>query len=325
MKHRDYVERLRQDPEYVAAEEELRPYLDLADDVLDLRLENGWTQAEVARRAGTRQPNISRIEDGRANPTLKFLHKLAKALGARLVVHLESPVIGDVSPSVTLQNDADYEAALAEIDRLFNAEPGTPEGARLEVLMILVEAYEDEHCPVPLPDPIDAIKYHMESRGLSSKDLEPCIGSPAWVSEVLDRRRALTLQMIRDLETKFGIPAEILIQPYELAGRGAIATALCPASISEWDDGQVGVELHRLFLEVYRSVCLWQVSVDAPDVQETCDTGRKDWMVTDTATSWSAGELREPGGPASPLCYAIEFSQSPNTTYAQTFRLEETA
>ena len=153
MKHREYVERLRQDPEYVAAEEELRPYLDLANDVLDLRLENGWTQAELARRAGTRQPNISRMEDGLANPTLKFLHKLAKALGARLVVHLESPVIGDVSPSVTLQNDADYEAALAAVDRLFNAAPNTQKSDRLEALLALVEAYEEKHHPFPLPDP----------------------------------------------------------------------------------------------------------------------------------------------------------------------------
>ena len=116
-----------------------------------------------------------------------------------------------------IRDDKDYESALAEIERLFDAQPGTPQGDRLEVLSILVEAYEDRHYPVPLPDPIEAIQYHMESRGLSRRDLEPYIGTRARVSEILNRRWSLTLRMIHRLQAGLGIPAEVLIQPYELA------------------------------------------------------------------------------------------------------------
>jgi HTH-type transcriptional regulator/antitoxin HigA len=119
----------------------------------------------------------------------------------------------DVKP---IRSEGDYEATLAEIERLFDAQPGTPEGDRLEVLAILVEAYEDRQHDLPLPDPIEAIRYHMESRGLSRRDLEPYIGTRARVSEILNRRRPLTLRMIQKLEAGLGIPAEILIQPYEL-------------------------------------------------------------------------------------------------------------
>ncbi|MBW1675413.1 MAG: helix-turn-helix domain-containing protein [Deltaproteobacteria bacterium] len=114
-----------------------------------------------------------------------------------------------------IKTTADYEAALEEIEQLFQAEPGTPEGDRLEVLTTLVEAYEDQHYNLPLPDPVDAILYHMESRGLSRRDLEPYIGSRARVSEILNRKRPLSLDMIRRLSTGLGIPAEVLIQPYE--------------------------------------------------------------------------------------------------------------
>jgi HTH-type transcriptional regulator/antitoxin HigA len=127
-----------------------------------------------------------------------------------------------------IRDEADYDAALEEIERLFDAVPGTPEGDRLEVLSILVEAYEDEHYPVSLPDPIEAIRYYMESRGLSRSDLEPYIGSRARVSEILNRRRPLTLRMVRNLEAGLGIPAEILIQPYDLASaeeKGESATS----------------------------------------------------------------------------------------------------
>lgn len=113
-----------------------------------------------------------------------------------------------------LKNEADYQAALVEIERLFNAAPDTPEGDRLEVLATLVEAYEERHYGIPLPDPIEAILYHLESRGLSRKDLEPYIGSRARVSEVLKRKRPLTMAMIRNLHQGLGIPAEVLIQPY---------------------------------------------------------------------------------------------------------------
>jgi HTH-type transcriptional regulator/antitoxin HigA len=119
----------------------------------------------------------------------------------------------DIKP---VKTEADYEAALAEIDRLFNAEPGTPEGDRLEVLATLVEAYEDEHYALPLPDPIEAIAYYVESRGLTRQDLEPYLGSRARVSEILNRRRPLSLEMIRKLNAGLGIPAEVLIRPYEL-------------------------------------------------------------------------------------------------------------
>ena len=115
-----------------------------------------------------------------------------------------------------IKNDADYEAALAEIDRLFDAEPDTPEGDKLEVLVTLVEVYEDKHYDLPPPDPIDAIEYYIDSRGLSHKDLVPYIGHRAHVSEVLNRQRPLSLSMIRNLSAGTGIPASILIQPYEL-------------------------------------------------------------------------------------------------------------
>ena len=113
-----------------------------------------------------------------------------------------------------IKNDADYQAALGEIERLFDAAPDTPEGDRLEVLTALVEAYEERHYSIPLPDPVEAILYHMESRGLSRRDIETYIGSRARVSEVLNRKRPLTVEMIRNLNKGLGIPAEVLIQPY---------------------------------------------------------------------------------------------------------------
>ena len=117
----------------------------------------------------------------------------------------------DIKP---IKTENEYEAALKEIERLFNAEPGTPDGDRLEVFVTLVEAYEEEHYPIPLPDPIEAIFYYMESRGLTRADLEKYIGSRARVSEILNRRRPLTLSMIQRLHIGLGIPAEILVKPY---------------------------------------------------------------------------------------------------------------
>jgi len=113
-----------------------------------------------------------------------------------------------------IKNDADYQAVLEEIERLFDAAPDTPEGDRLEVMVTLVEAYEEKHYSIPMPDPIEAILYHMESRGLSRRDLELYIGSRARVSEVLNRKRPLTMEMIRNLHKGLGIPAEVLIQLY---------------------------------------------------------------------------------------------------------------
>lgn len=113
-----------------------------------------------------------------------------------------------------IKNETDYQAALEEIDSLFDAAPDTPEGDRLEVLTTLVEAYEERHYSIPMPDPIEAIVYHLESRGLARRDLEPFIGSRARVSEILNRKRPLTMEMIRNLHKGLGIPAEVLIQPY---------------------------------------------------------------------------------------------------------------
>src|SRR5919204_4853897 len=119
----------------------------------------------------------------------------------------------DIHP---IRTEAEYEAALAEIERLFDAAPHTPEGDRLEVLATLVEAYEEQHYSIPAPDPIEAIKYHLESRGLCRRDLEPYLGSRARVAEVLNRKRPLSLQMIRRLHAGLGIAAEVLIQPYSV-------------------------------------------------------------------------------------------------------------
>lgn len=114
----------------------------------------------------------------------------------------------DIKP---IKTEADYDAALREIDRLFDAGENSPEDDRLEVLITLVEAYEEEHYPVPPPDPIEAIKFRMEQQGLTRKDLEPLIGQRGRVAEVLNRKRPLTLPMIRRLSATLKIPADVLI------------------------------------------------------------------------------------------------------------------
>lgn len=124
----------------------------------------------------------------------------------------------DIRP---IKSEADHLAALSEIERLFDAQPDTPDGDRLDVLTTLVEAYEAEHEAIAAPDPIEAILYHLESRGLTRRDLEPYIGGRARVSEVLNRKRALSLEMIRRLHASLGIPAEVLIQPYGLSKAAA--------------------------------------------------------------------------------------------------------
>ena len=116
-----------------------------------------------------------------------------------------------------IHNDEDYEAALQEIDRLWDAAEGTPESDTLEILVTLVEAYEKGRYELPPPDPIQAIEYFMESRGWTRKELEPLLGNRARVSEVLNRKRPLTIGMIRKLEKATAIPASILIQPYAIA------------------------------------------------------------------------------------------------------------
>lgn len=120
-----------------------------------------------------------------------------------------------------IRTETDYHAVLDEIERLFDAELNTSESDRLEVLTTLVEAYEQKHYPIAAPDPIEAILYYLESRGLSVSDLEPVIGSKTEIVKILDRRQALTLEVIRRLHQQFGIPAEILIQPYPLIENSA--------------------------------------------------------------------------------------------------------
>ena len=119
-----------------------------------------------------------------------------------------------------IKTAVDYHEALGEIGRLFTAAPDTPGGDRLEVLVTLVQAYEDKHHRLPPPDPVEAIEYYMESRGLSRRAMEPYLGNRGRVSEILNRRRPLTLAMIRRLEEGLGIPTSILIRPYETGPSG---------------------------------------------------------------------------------------------------------
>jgi len=117
----------------------------------------------------------------------------------------------DIRP---IKTKADHRAALKEVERLWEAEPGTPAGDRIDVLVTLIEAYEAKHFPIPAPDPIDAIMFMMEQKGLSRRDLEPAIGSRGRVSEVLTRKRPLTLPMVRQLSALLQIPTDVLVQPY---------------------------------------------------------------------------------------------------------------
>ncbi|MBM3952005.1 MAG: transcriptional regulator [Rhodospirillales bacterium] len=114
-----------------------------------------------------------------------------------------------------IRTKADYRAALKEAERLWNAEPGTSAGDRVEVLVTLIEAYEARHYPIPAPDPIAAIEFAMEQQGLTRRDLEPAIGSRGRVSEVLTRKRPLTLPMVRALSDLLRIPTDVLVRPYE--------------------------------------------------------------------------------------------------------------
>ncbi len=116
----------------------------------------------------------------------------------------------DIRP---IHTEADYQATLKEVATLVAAdpEPGTPDGDRLDILATLVQAYESRHFPISAPDPVEAIKFRMEQSGLSVKDLEPIIGKSNRVYEVLNRKRPLTLAMIRRLHHGLGIPAQVLI------------------------------------------------------------------------------------------------------------------
>jgi HTH-type transcriptional regulator / antitoxin HigA len=112
-----------------------------------------------------------------------------------------------------IHSEDDYDDAMALLKTLWGAEAGTPEGDKLDVLMTLIDAYENAHHPIDLPDPIDAILFRIEQQDLTLKDLVPFLGSPGTVSEILNRKRPLSLEMIRRLHAELDIPAEVLIQP----------------------------------------------------------------------------------------------------------------
>ncbi|HYD87224.1 MAG TPA: helix-turn-helix domain-containing protein [Vitreimonas sp.] len=112
-----------------------------------------------------------------------------------------------------IRTKSDYKAALVELEHLWGARSGTPRGDRLDVLATLIDAYETEHFPIDPPDPIDAIKFRMEQQGLSRRDLEELIGTRTRIAEVLNRKRSLSINMIRRLHERLGIPAEVLIRP----------------------------------------------------------------------------------------------------------------
>ena len=115
-----------------------------------------------------------------------------------------------------VRTEADYAAALDEIGRLMTARAGTPEGDRLDVLSTLIEAYETEHHAIDAPDPIALVEFAMEQRGADRAELEPMIGGRGRVSEVLSRKRALSLSMIRKLNTEWALPADVLVRSYSL-------------------------------------------------------------------------------------------------------------
>jgi HTH-type transcriptional regulator / antitoxin HigA len=120
----------------------------------------------------------------------------------------------DIRP---IRTEADYQAALAEISALMDAVPGSADEDRLDILATLVEAYDALHYPIEAPDPISAIEFMMVQKGLDRRDLEPAIGGRGRVSEILTRKRPLTLPMIRALAPLLSLPADVLIQSYETA------------------------------------------------------------------------------------------------------------
>ncbi len=112
-----------------------------------------------------------------------------------------------------IRNEADHEAALSEAERLWGAESGSPDGDRLDVLATLIDVYEAKHYPIDPPDAVEAIRFRMEQQGLTRKDLEPMIGPRNRVADVLNRKRGLSIEMIRQLHDRLGISAEVLIRP----------------------------------------------------------------------------------------------------------------
>lgn len=119
-------------------------------------------------------------------------------------------MMADLRP---IRTEADHEEAIAEVERLWGSPSGTPEGDRLDILATLIDVYEAKQHPIDPPDPIEAIRFRMEQQGLTRKDLEPIFGSRNRTSEVLNRRRSLSIEMIRKLHAQLGIPADVLIRP----------------------------------------------------------------------------------------------------------------
>jgi HTH-type transcriptional regulator / antitoxin HigA len=115
-----------------------------------------------------------------------------------------------------IRTEEDYRKALKRTGEIWDSKPGTPEADELEALLALIEEYEGAYYHIDPPDPIEAIKVRMEELGLDRKDLEPCIGSRGRVSDILNRKRPLTLPMIRKLSAKLGLPGDVLIKPYPL-------------------------------------------------------------------------------------------------------------
>jgi len=113
-----------------------------------------------------------------------------------------------------IKTELDYNQALKRLEQIFHAEVDTPEGDEAEVLSILIEKYEDEHYPIGMPDPIEAIKFRMEQMGMKQKDLAEAMGFTSRVSEILNGKRKLTLSMIRRLSAVLHIPTEVLVQEY---------------------------------------------------------------------------------------------------------------
>lgn len=113
-----------------------------------------------------------------------------------------------------IRNEKDYQKALKRIEAIFDAKKETKEGDELEILSILIDNYENEHFPIGMPDPIEAIKFRMEQMGMKQKDLAEVIGFTSRVSEIMNKKRKLTLEMIRKLNVTLHIPTEVLIQDY---------------------------------------------------------------------------------------------------------------
>lgn len=113
-----------------------------------------------------------------------------------------------------IRNEKDYQNALGRLEEIFDAKKGTKQGDELEILTILIDKYENENFPIELPDPIEAIKFRMEQLGMKQKDLAEVMGFKSRVSEIMNKKRKLTLEMIRKLNMTLHIPTEVLIQDY---------------------------------------------------------------------------------------------------------------